>query len=178
MPKPTPRCQFVLDAVERARAMPESTEECILWPFGLDAQGYGHCRYEGKMWRTHILAAFLAYGERPDGYVVAHAPTRCHNRACLNPRHLRYASTGDNNRDRARDGTDPSGMRNGRSRLNEQRVHFIRLSSLPVARLAAMFGVHTDTVRLVRSGGTWSSLHTHGWINPTESSNDSTGEQQ
>lgn len=74
-------------------AMLRETDECILWPFG-KTEGYGAVWYDGKVRHAHVMACERANGPKP-----AHlddAAHRCHDRGCINKRHLRWATRQEN----------------------------------------------------------------------------------
>lgn len=95
---------------------------------------------------------------RPGRNVAAHAPQVCHQPACINPRHLRWALPDENMGDRVLDGTSNRGSRHGNSILNEDDVATIRNSNLSASDLAGRFGVSEATVRDVTTRRTWSHL--------------------
>ena len=72
-------------------------KDCWTWTAGRFKRGYGAFAYDGKQpGYAHRFSYELHYGPIPDGMVVMHT---CDNRQCVNPRHLRLASQGDNIRD-------------------------------------------------------------------------------
>lgn len=75
----------------------DPTDECIVWPLACTPAGYGVLRIGGVVTYTHRLACEMRHGpptpERPE---AAHS---CHNRPCMNPRHLRWASSEENTAD-------------------------------------------------------------------------------
>lgn len=129
------------------------TDDCVVWPYGLDSWGYGRVRYLGRKWTTHRLALVLATGVNDPAMQAAHGP--CHNPACMNTRHLRWATHAENQGDRLRDGTHNRGERAARARLTDDDVRFILTSSERVAVLADQFGVHRNQIYRIKDGSRW-----------------------
>lgn len=60
--------------------------DCMIWPFGKEAKGYGRVGVPGKKTkRVHQIAYELVKGEVPSGKEINHA---CLNKLCFNPAHL------------------------------------------------------------------------------------------
>lgn len=70
---------------------------CIEWTGGATKNGYGLFSLGAR--GTHVIAHRWAYqrlvGPIPEGLTIDH---RCHNRRCVNPRHLRPLSRSENGR--------------------------------------------------------------------------------
>lgn len=143
-----------------ARLVALETDDCILWPFGTNPGGYGRLwdlttrRYRS----THILA--LERREPcPEGKQAAHGP--CHNRLCMNYRHLRWATRVENAADRLRDGTAPRGNRCGMAKLTERDVQEIRHLleiGMSQTQISRRFGVTQPLISMIASGKAWNWL--------------------
>ena len=125
-------------------AVANATDECALWPFVTGDQ-YGSLRVEGKRWLAHRLALVWATGENPTHLDAAHA---CHNRRCVNPKHLSWKTRRENALDRRRDGT-------ASKKLTLADVNSIRSSTLSARDLADMYGTVTQTIYDIRNGRSW-----------------------
>lgn len=105
----------------------ETEAGCLEWQGPVDATGYGHVGYEGKVWRTHRLAWRLSSGrDIPDRLFVLH---NCDNRRCCNPEHLRLGTHLDNMRDvveRGRRKAINAGELNGRAKHTQSQANAIR----------------------------------------------------
>ena len=133
------------------------TDECIVWPLGLSSRGYGKVKFEGRSRGAHAVALELAFGPMPiDKQVAAHG--ECHRPACINPRHLRWATYAENNNDRRRDGTMPVGERNGLATLSDdvvRRIRSLTKQGESPARISRTLGIADPTARDVIKGRTW-----------------------
>lgn len=130
-----------------------------IWKGDTDRDGYGRIKVKGRKVAAHRVAFFLAHGYVP-GTVRHTAPGLPSD---VNPYRL-LPGDGKNRlnmQDRSRDGNDPVGVRNGRSKLNAQKVRDIRLAVARgdrQARVARDYGVDATTVRDVVRRRTWSHV--------------------
>lgn len=67
--------------------------ECLVWTGALTSNGYGNLSVNRRTVRAHRYAYEQANGPVPDGMYVDHI---CHNRACVNPDHLRTVTSKQN----------------------------------------------------------------------------------
>jgi len=107
-------------------ALSIETDDCIIFPFSLFKNGYGQVTFNGKKTQAHRVSCWLAYGPPPKGKNEAlHAPVICHNRACINKRHLRWE------------------------------VVEIYTSSRPHKRLSESYGVSVGAISKIKCGRRW-----------------------
>lgn len=118
--------------IEFLRLLTVETDDCILWPFATNSTGYGRVGIpstpgtpRNRRALVHQLVLEKRVGPRPDGMEAAHAPVICHNRTCMNYRHLRWATRAENVLDMLSDGTATRGERST-SKLTAETVREIR----------------------------------------------------
>lgn len=120
---------------ERFWAKVDKSGDCWIWTAHLFHDGYGQfaTKTNGvtRTWRAHRISFEWSNGPIPDGMLIDH---RCHNRACVNPDHLRLANRNQNNQNRlgaqsnSRSGIRgvqrlPSGRWQARVRHKKQDIH-------------------------------------------------------
>lgn len=66
---------------------------CWVWTAFKNSKGYGTVGYKDKVEYAHRMSWRMANGDIPDDSVVDHT---CHNKSCVNPNHLRLATTKQN----------------------------------------------------------------------------------
>lgn len=122
---------------------------CWFWQ-GAKTNGYG--RFRGC--RAHRFAYEIAKGDIPDGLMVRHL---CGNKMCVNPAHLEAGTMYDNSQDGIRLGEILRGSANGKAKLTEADVAYIRTNpdELSGRNMATRFGVSPATISLIRSGRRW-----------------------
>jgi hypothetical protein len=77
------------------------SDECLIWPFGHNHQGYGRLWVKCKKEMVHRVAYKLFVGELERGMCALH---RCDNMPCFNPKHLFKGTHADNVRDMVKKG--------------------------------------------------------------------------
>jgi len=145
---------FARDFIESI-AIPFSGDECLEWPFATDQFGYGMVADKGKPSRAHRVVCEAVNG-KPASQKL-HAAHICGNRACVNPRHIRWATARENALDKFCHGTDTRGERNNKARLTERDVLEIRRDYKTVRStdLAKRYGVAESTISEAAKGRTW-----------------------
>jgi HNH endonuclease len=71
------------------------SDDCLLWPYSLDG---GYPALNGE--RGHVLICEETHGPKPDPKM--HAAHWCGVRRCINRRHLRWATSAENEADKRR----------------------------------------------------------------------------
>lgn len=120
-------------------------DDCLIWPYAKSDRGYGTITrsrdFGCKFAHTEVLCRVT--GHRPEGLQAAHAPLVCHERACVNPAHLRWATLTENQADRVLDGTS---LRT----LTDDEVRAIRADSRRQVDIAADYGIAQSQVSAIK----------------------------
>jgi hypothetical protein len=125
-------------------------DACHPWTAACDRDGYGALKIHRKSYRANRVAFFLAHGVWPD--VARHT---CDTPPCCNATHIVDGTTLENQRDRKRNRTDPTGARNPNAVLTEDDVRAIRTSASSGASLAGFYGVQRSAISKIRTRRTW-----------------------
>lgn len=114
----------------------------------------GHVRItvNGKSYYLHRLVYSDNYGEIPNDNVVRH---KCDNPNCINPEHLELGTHADNVADRVERQRSAKGSQNGRAKLTEDNVRYIRNSEEKNTHLAKRFNVDEKAIRQIKQNKTW-----------------------
>ena len=132
------------------------TDECIEFVGFIDKDGYGriYCRVTKTNTAAHRAAWVAVNGPIPKGTFVLHS---CHNRRCINIKHLRAGDNAENMRDRAASGRN----RSGRDRLTPELIKKIRVmcgSGMKQRAVAEALNVSKSSVGDVMTGRCWSDV--------------------
>lgn len=156
--------RFILET-----AVPYLGDECLMWPFAKDGNGYGQIsdrflpvknKTKGSMLGVHRVVCELAHGKPPSpADEAAHLCGKGHL-GCCNPVHLSWKTRIENISDRRVHDTEPRGERNGASKLSSDDVVSIRAMSQKYnnTKIASMFGVKRQAIGKILSRERW------GWM--------------
>jgi hypothetical protein len=133
-------------------------DECIIWPFSQDGRGYGQVVFQGAHMGPHRAVCILTHGAPPADrkYEAAHS---CHNKLCVNPRHVRWATHSENQLDRREAGNSNLGERHGKSKLQELDVLCILGSADSYKVIAARHQISVSCVGLIKQGKRWPHIY-------------------
>lgn len=133
---------------------------CLIWPFGtVKNSGLGVSLNGNRMGAQRAMCT-LAHGAPPTReHEAAHSCGKGHL-GCLNPQHLRWATSKENQQERVLHGTDNRGFKAPMAKLNEEEVRKIRdgKGKASAASLAHEFGVSRTAIKYIWSGRNW------GWL--------------
>lgn len=85
-------------------ALASETDECILWPFYRDDNGYGRLTRDGKSQLAHVYVTKKKHGPNPPDKESCHSCGNGHL-SCINHRHLRWGTRLENVHDAIAHGT-------------------------------------------------------------------------
>lgn len=131
------------------------TDDCIIWPHQIFPTGYGGVRFRGHTIGAHAAVLEITCGPAPEGMEAAHKPVVCHNRSCVNKRHLRWASPQENQLDKRLDGTAPIGSKHAAAKLVEADIVAIRRDHRPQSEIAEDYGVGQGQISRIKTGKRW-----------------------
>ncbi len=150
--------ETTLELLHRLAAI--ETDECVIWPRRLSAQGYAYVYGDGYHHRpAHRVALELREPPPTPRHMAIHGP--CHNRACINYRHLRWGTGRDNEMDKVRDGTSNRGERHGLAKLTRTQAAMVRAlaaGGFTHKAIAGVFGVSPSTVGAIARKENWAWL--------------------
>lgn len=122
-----------------------SGDECLIWPFKRNWQGYARMYHEGKQTMVSRLICVHRRGPPPTPkHEAAHSCGKGHL-GCVNGSHLRWATRKENHADMLIHGTHGRGERNSTAKLTEADVLAIRAlraaTGLSQSKIARRYGV-------------------------------------
>lgn len=133
-------------------------DDCLTWPFGRSANGYGSLTYNWQRRSAHKMMCEVAHGKQ-EGSQALHSCGKGHL-GCVNPKHLRWGTAEENMADKLTHGTHNRGDRQYQVKLTEKDVLTIRDARGVISedKLAVMFGVSRGTIACVMQRRTWAWL--------------------
>lgn len=138
--------------------------ECLVWPYRREKNGYGSIRKNGKNYFVHRVICEEAEGPPPSpAHQAAHS---CGNGkgGGVTKRHLSWKTPKENNADKIIHGTDNRGEKHNLAKLSE--IDARKILSLkgeePMRDTAERFGVSISAISRIRSGKAWACIREGG----------------
>lgn len=135
-------------------------DDCITWPYARNKGEEGVVTFRGRQISASRAMCIFAHGEPPDkDYDAAHSCGNGHL-ACMNQKHLRWATRKDNLADMEAHGTKMKGEKSPVAKLTEHDVREIRRMKgrFTLDELGATFGVSRATIHLIHQRKNWAWL--------------------
>jgi len=130
-----------------------SNDDCWEWIGNGDINKYGTFYCFGANTQAHRFSYRITNGNFLKELCVLH---KCDNPSCVNPNHLFLGSHNDNVQDKVEKNRQAKGSKNGRSKLNENKVkQILETSDSSNKLLAKKFNVSSDTIRLIKKRKIW-----------------------
>jgi hypothetical protein len=151
----TPGQRYYLDIV-----LAYEGQDCLFWPFGRFADGYGQVMFSGKKHRVSRLVCEHVNGPPPTAnFQAAHSCGNGHL-ACVAKSHLEWKTHAGNMVDMVDHGTSTRGERHNMAKLTEADIRSIRSlrGRLPQFKVAARFGISKAQASRIQNGKNW------GWL--------------
>lgn len=135
------------------------SEECLMWPFAVDADGYGRvCFYgDGKKDRVfaHRVSFRLVHGRWPQPLGLH----KCDTPGCFNPRHIFEGTHAENHADQFAKGRTVKGVMQQDAKLTNELIASIRKEYWEgrdgYKKLADKYGTSAAAMRSAINGKTW-----------------------
>lgn len=147
--------RFILEV-----ALLHTGDECLIWPFANNGEGYGKVWVDGRRTGSHRYVCELVNGPPPTAeHEAAHSCGRGHI-GCISPGHLSWKTSAENKADKLIHGTHNRGERNGRVKLTEAEAREILALKGTESQLdlAKRFCVSFQTVSHIHTGRSWAWL--------------------
>lgn len=131
-----------------------SGDDCLLWPFASNCDGYGTFGYQGNVHYAHRFMCELVNGPAPSK--AHHAAHSCGNGAkgCIHPAHVSWKTPSENMHDRTAHGGGAIGKRAKVPADVARQIKELR-GIKTQQQLADMFGVSRSNVGCIQRGKTW-----------------------
>ncbi|MEN3234743.1 hypothetical protein PUR29_14170 [Methylobacterium ajmalii] len=147
---------IAIDYIESV-ALSHSSDDCLYWPFYVDAQGRASITINKKPKRVARVICEMVHGVPPDDRPEAAHSCGNGHLGCISPKHLRWANHSENMIDRIQHGTHNRGERHPEAKLSEADIVKIRQMRgiLSQRKIAKMFDISPGHVSDIQTRKTW-----------------------
>ncbi len=128
-------------------------DDCLLWPFSRNWNGYGNLKHGDKITYAHRVMCLFAHGEPPTAkHVAAHSCNNGHL-GCVHPGHVSWKTPSQNLLDRRAAGTLTTKRWNKKGTLSDAQIaQIIALKGTKNQReIGAMFGISYQHVSVIQN---------------------------
>lgn len=133
-------------------------EACLIWPYASGGRGDPVVGYNGHQHSACRVMCELAHGLPPTPkHEAAHNCGKAHE-GCINPTHLRWATSSENKGDKVAHGTHTCGDIHPVSKITEHEALRILLGNERPCDLAKELGVTHSLIIRIRQGKIWKHL--------------------
>ena len=142
------------------KTISDNSNECVLWPFTKDKDGYGSIRIgdRGKVRVNRYVLEITSGLPTDDSLIACHKPLICHNPSCINPNHLYWGSYQQNADDKKLDKTVLMGENHPVSKLNNSDILKIRSDNRLHRIIADEYDITDTSVSFIKSKKIWKHL--------------------
>jgi len=140
-----------------ATAILHTGDECLLWPFSVNKNGYPQMRWDGTCREVHRILCKLAHGE-PRGGAASKRHDAAHSCAtprCISPQHVRWKTRKENIAEGTNHTNAQSGERNKMARLTAEQVLAIRADPRSGSAISRDYGIAQGTVSNIKLRQRW-----------------------
>ena len=139
--------------------LPYRGDDCLMWPYARNSNGYGNISIERSWHRVSRLACEEEHGPPPTiKHEAAHSCGNGHL-GCVTRKHLSWKTSLENKADALAHGTVARGKRLPQTKLTETEVRAIRkLRGEPQKKVALKFGVSQSRVSMIQNRVDWAWL--------------------
>lgn len=143
----------------KINALKWDSDDCLMWPFLVDRDGYGRLNDEdGVETRSHRAAFFLKYGRWPNPCAL-HS---CDTPGCCNLRHISQGTHQRNQHEKAERGRSLKGTQQHDAKLTDEIVRQARIEyatgNISLDSLAKRYGVTLVGMRFAIRGLNWKHI--------------------
>lgn len=151
----TLQLNYLLNDIKKTRYFPikyiikNNCWECISHKTN---KGYPRFRYKGKQYQIYRFIYEYLNDKIPKNKVIRH---KCHNKLCINPKHLILGTIQDNINDTVKANRQAKGEKIGISKLTKHHVRYILNSQKSGNSISKELNVSASTINRIRQGKTW-----------------------